>query len=73
MVKNLQVRGDEDEIFFARNSGERDTIVKLQLHDQILDKIVISDIFNMNARLICFEQDKDYNVLNAFGKNEMKK
>ena len=57
MVKKLQVRGDEDEIFFARNIGERDTIVKLQLHDQILDKIVIADIFEMDARLVAFEQD----------------
>ena len=29
MLKKQQVRCDEDEIFFARNSGERDTIFKL--------------------------------------------
>ena len=40
MVKKHQVRGDEDEVFYARNLGDRDQIVKLFLHDNIQDKVV---------------------------------
>ena len=40
MVKRFQIRGDADEVFYARNGGERDQIIKLFLHDEIQDKIV---------------------------------
>ena len=73
MVKKMQVRGDEDEIFFARNRGDRDTIVKLYLHDQILDKVVITDIFEMDAKLVGFEQSQDYSTMGKVDKNGIMK
>ena len=39
------MRGDEDEVFYVKNFGDRDKIIKLWLHDKIQDKLVKTEVF----------------------------
>ena len=54
------MRGDADTIFYIKDFGDRDKIIKLQLHGELQDKIVKTEVFESNARLVAFEQDVDY-------------
>ena len=55
------MRGDEDEIFFAKRIGERDQIIKLFLNDAVQDRIMITPIFTLSSSyLLAFEQDYEY-------------
>ena len=60
MVKKHQVRGDEDEIFYAKFSDERAQIWKLFLHDTIQDKLVNSQIYELDSHILAFEEDFNY-------------
>ena len=47
MVLQTQVRGQNDSVYFVKNLGERDQIIKLKLHDKILEKVVLNDVFEL--------------------------
>ena len=57
MLLKYQVRGDNDEIYFAKNIGERDSIVILRLHDSIIDKVIQTDVFECQSKLVTLEPD----------------
>ena len=60
MIKKNQVRGNNDTVFFAKNANEKDVICQMKLSNQILDKVVIQEIFDMEFKLIAMETDRDY-------------
>ena len=60
MLMRHQVRGDNDEIYFGVSIGDRDKIMKLRLHDTLIDKVLKTDVFEMNSKLIAFQSSLDY-------------
>ena len=63
MVRKHIVRGDNADVFFVKQTGERDTIVRLSLHPDILDKTVITDAFPMDSKCLAIATKLEYTTL----------
>ena len=59
MVREFQIRGSYETIFFAEKNLTRSSIHKLELHQTNHKKLVKSKVYELRSRLVAMERDND--------------
>ena len=59
MVKEYQIRGGQDSVFFIEQHLNHFSIMKLEFHEKSHMKIVKTEVYQLKCRLVAFESDHD--------------
>ena len=59
MVKEYQIRGSQESIFFVEKHLNRSAIMKLEFHAKSHKKLLKTEVYETNCRLVAVESDND--------------
>ena len=59
MVREYQIRGSYETVFFAQKNIDRSTIQKLEFHQKSTKKVTKTQVYHLNSRLVAMERDDD--------------
>lgn len=59
MIREYQIRGSHDTIFYAENSLDRSQIFKFEFHQNSSKKLTRTLVYEMNSRLVAIDSDSN--------------
>ena len=59
MVKEYQIRGSNESIYFGQVNLDRSSIMKLEFHAKSTQKIIKTEIFSLNRQIAAMEINND--------------